>query len=61
MAAIDTFEWLVQLVWPNPDSETRRFLREQRDYILKIRNEDERARFIEELMHHSREAKKKAS
>jgi hypothetical protein len=61
MAAIDTFEWLVQQIWPNPDTETRRFLSEQRDYILKIRNEDERTRFIEELMHHSREAKKKAS
>jgi hypothetical protein len=51
----------VQQVWPNPDAETRRFLSEQRDYILKIRNKDERARFIEELMHYSREAKKKAS
>jgi hypothetical protein len=59
MAAIDTFDWLVKQVWPKPDAEAKRFIDDQRDYILTIRNEDERIRFIEELMHYAREAKKK--
>ncbi|MBM4159757.1 MAG: hypothetical protein FJ217_01530 [Ignavibacteria bacterium] len=59
MSALDTFDWLVHQVWPNPDAETKRFINEQRDRLLKIRNENERVRFVEELMHHVRESKKR--
>ena len=58
MAATETFDWLVQHVWPNPDEETRRFLFEQHDHFLNIRSENERLLFIEELTEQAREMKK---
>jgi len=59
MSALDTFDWLVHQVWPKPDDEARRFISEQRDRFLKIRNENERLRFIEDLMHLVRDSKKR--
>jgi hypothetical protein len=59
MAAIDTFDWLVQQVWPHPDDETKRVIKERRDLLLRMRNEDGRLRFIDEVMQQVREAKKK--
>ncbi len=50
MAAIDTFDWLKKEVWANLADDGRRFLDLQRDYLLKIRNENERRRFVEDLM-----------
>jgi hypothetical protein len=59
MAAIDTFEWLVGQSWPNPDAEAQRFIREQRDYLLNIRTENERTRYVDGLIVQIREMKKK--
>jgi hypothetical protein len=59
MAAIDTFDWLVQQVWPNPDDETKRTIKERRDMLIRMRSETERLRFVEEVMQQVREAKKK--
>jgi len=59
MAAIDTFDWLVQQVWPNPDDETKKMIKERRDLLIRLRSEDERLRLIDELMKQVREAKKK--
>lgn len=50
MAAVDTFDWLRNEVWPNLSEGARRFLDSQRGYMLKIRNENERRRFVEELI-----------
>ncbi len=61
MAALHTFEWLVQQLWPNPDEETKKELDRKRDRLLKIRNENERLRFVEEIMHEAREMKKRKS
>lgn len=61
MAALHTFEWLVQQLWPNPDEETRKELDGKRDRLLKIRNENERLRFVEEIMREAREMKKRKS
>ncbi len=59
MAAIHTFDWFKDQVWSSLDEGTRRFLLEQRDYLLKLRNEDERRRFVEEVIEYIRELKKK--
>lgn len=61
MAALHTFEWLVQQFWPNPDEETRKELDSKRERLLKIRNENERLRFVEEIMREAREMKKRKS
>jgi hypothetical protein len=61
MAAIDTFDWLVQQVWANPDDETKRLIKERRDFLLRIRSEDERLRYVGEVMQQVREAKKKVA
>ena len=50
MPAIETFDWFKSLVWDQLSEEARRGLDEQRDYLLAIRNENERRRFIEEIM-----------
>lgn len=59
MAARDTFEWLASLFWPNPDDDAKRFIHEQREYLLNIRNENERERFVQGLLLQLREMKKK--
>lgn len=50
MAAIDTFDWLVSTGLKNPDDELTKFVVAQRTYLLTLRNEDERQRFVNELM-----------
>ena len=61
MAALHTFEWLVQQLWPNPDEETKKELDRKRDRLLKIRNENERLRSVEEIMREAREMRKRKS
>ena len=56
MPAIETFDWFKKEVWPSLDQETRDALASHREYLLTIRNEDERRRFIQEVM---REVKSK--
>ena len=59
MAARDTFEWLTSQFWPVPDNDAKKFIHEQREYLLNIRNENERERFVQELLLQLRELKKK--
>jgi len=61
MPAIQSFDWYTQQVWSSLDQETRKSLTEQRDYLLRIRNEDERRRFTEEVMKEVRSKIRKAS
>ena len=42
MAAIDTFDWFAEKFYPTPDEETKTYLHTERQYILSIRNENER-------------------
>ncbi len=50
MAAIDTFDWFRNEIWPQATDELKRFFQDRREYLLNIRNENERRRFIEGLM-----------
>jgi hypothetical protein len=59
MAAVDTFDWLVRQLWPNPDEETKKAVNVKRDRLLRIRNENERTRYVEDLMREAREMKKR--
>ena len=61
MPAIQSFDWYTQQVWSSLDQETRKSLTEKRDYLLRIRNEDERRRFTEEVMKEVRSKIRKAS
>ncbi|MEX0602328.1 MAG: hypothetical protein WD295_03235 [Bacteroidota bacterium] len=50
MPALETFDWFKSQVWSQLDDEHRRFIDRQRSYLFTIRNENERRRFVEELM-----------
>ncbi|MEX2117403.1 MAG: hypothetical protein WEB37_10995 [Bacteroidota bacterium] len=50
MSALVTFDWLKNELWPNAQTDLRLFLEEKRRYLLNIRNENERRRFVEEIM-----------
>lgn len=56
MAALDTFEWFIRHFYPNPDAATAELLRREREYLMEIRNENERLRYIDELMRQVRES-----
>lgn len=58
MAAIDTYNWLVNQIWHEPDAETQRFILAQRMALLDIRSEDERTRFVAEFVDRLKEMKK---
>jgi hypothetical protein len=60
MPAIDTFEWFVQKFYPHPDSVTQELIRREREYLLDIRTENERLRYIDELVRRVRESRKSA-
>ena len=45
-AAIDTFNWLENPIWPDPDADTKRFILVQLITSPDIRTEDERRRFV---------------
>lgn len=46
MAAIDTFDWYTQKVWNVLDERTRDFIKKQRRYLMGLRSEDEKNRFV---------------
>lgn len=50
MPALETFDWFKEELWPSAPAELRGYLEEKRKHLLKIRNENERRRFIEEVM-----------
>jgi len=47
MAALDTFDWFTSSGLKNLDEEIQLFIKTQRAYLLTLRNEDERQRFVE--------------
>ena len=61
MAAIDTFDWFAEKFFTTPDDQTKQFLREERRYLLSIRNENERLRYIETLMRQTRSSQNAAN
>ena len=61
MAALDTFEWFVSTTIKNPDEETKRYILRQREYLFSLRSEDERQRFVDEVIQELREMRKKSS
>lgn len=50
MPALETFDWFKKEIWPKANDEVKKFLEERRDYLLRIRNENERRRLIEEII-----------
>ena len=50
MPAMETFDWFRNEVGPMVNEEIRTFLDRQRDYLLSIRNENERRRLTDELI-----------
>jgi len=50
MPALETFDWLKNELWPNAQNDLRLFLQEKRKYLLNIRNENERRRFVDEIL-----------
>ncbi len=50
MPAVETFDWFTKGVWPQAGEELRRLMEQEREYLLNIRNENERRRFVEEVM-----------
>lgn len=58
MPAIDTFEWFVRQFYPHPDPATQDLILREREYLLDIRNENERLRYVEELLQRARESRK---
>ncbi len=50
MPALETYDWYLQQVWPQLDEEVRKYLKTQRRYLLTLRNEDERRRFVENVI-----------
>jgi plasmid stabilization system protein ParE len=50
MPAIETFDWFKKQVWDQLSEDARRDFEAQRGYLLEIRNEDERRRFVDDLM-----------
>ena len=59
MPALETFDWLIKEFAPSLDEEGRKYLAAQRDYLLKLRNEDERRRFTGEVMENVKRMKEK--
>jgi hypothetical protein len=50
MAAIDTFQWLINDLFHHPDSEEKKMIEGRREYLFSLRSEDERQRFVDELI-----------
>lgn len=54
MPALETFDWFARETQPRAPESVRKYLEEQRSYLLNIRNENERRRFVEEVILHAR-------
>lgn len=50
MSAIDTFDWYNEQTLKNMDERTRDFIKRQRRYLMGLRSEDEKKRFIFEYI-----------
>ena len=61
MASIETFDWVMSDMFPEPTPEIREYLKAQREYMLTLRSEDERQRFVEALREELRDRQKAPS
>ena len=50
MAAVDAFDWFVETLGTHSDPALRRLVKDQREYLLTLRSEDERQRYVEEAL-----------
>jgi len=50
MSATDSFEWLLKTAVATRDTELQKFMKSQRKVMLRLRNEDERTRFVFNLI-----------
>lgn len=57
MSAMDSFDWLMKSAVAMRDIELQQFMKLQRDELLRLRNEDERTRFVFNLIKEIRERK----
>ncbi len=46
MSATETFDWYNGQALKNLDEKTRDFIKKQRRYLMSLRSEDERKRFV---------------
>ncbi len=51
MSALNTFDWFVSTAVKLPDEDLKRFIESQRQYLLTLREEDEKQRFVQDFMH----------
>ena len=54
---MDSFDWLMKSAVAMRDIELQQFMKLQRDELLRLRNEDERTRFVFNLIKEIRERK----
>lgn len=50
MSALDTFDWFVSTAVKNPNDDLKKFIDSQRQYLLNLREEDEKQRFVQEFI-----------
>ena len=50
MSTIDTFEWYNTHAWKNLDEETKEFIMRHRRFLLDLRSEDEKKRYVSQYM-----------
>ena len=50
MSAVDTFEWYLASAAKNASPDVQRYIERQRQYLYTLRSEDERQRFVNDLM-----------
>lgn len=50
MAAADAFDWFVSSLGASRDETLGMYIRESRSYLLTLRSEDERQRFVEQVI-----------
>lgn len=50
MSALDTFDWFVSTAVKNPHDDLKKFIDSQRQYLLNLREEDEKQRFVQEFI-----------
>jgi hypothetical protein len=59
MPALESFDWYLQQVSPQLGEEVRKYLEAQRRYLLTLRNEDERRRFVANVIQQVKEMQNK--
>jgi hypothetical protein len=50
MASIDTFQLLIKETVPWADEHFAKLIEEKREYLFSLRSEDERQRFVDDLV-----------